>query len=427
MVSPLIILQLISTYVFYNTHWNRITYSLATSIAGEISAIINMMHAFPGEQNRYATFAIATTSLDLKITLNNNDILKTTDVNSLVSKNKSFNFSKSNSEKILIKAISERVDLPFYIDVCKANRDVEIRVLLPEGVLNIHASRKRLYSPTTTIFILWMTGAAFLLFGIATIFMRNQVNSVRRLAIAVDNFGKGRDVPYFKPQGASEVRQVAISFEQMRDRIKLQIDQRMEMLACISHDLRTSITRMKLALTLIKNDDITELKDDVFEMERMIKDYLNFASNESVEKTSMIDLMELLKIITGKFLRNKATIDLNCEESLFLPLRPLAISRCLTNLIDNATRYATNVSIHSERHKNIIEIIIDDNGTGIHAEHREIVFNNFVRLEESRNSKTGGIGLGLTIARDVARSHGGDILLEDSPFGGLRVKLQLPF
>jgi two-component system osmolarity sensor histidine kinase EnvZ len=271
-----------------------------------------------------------------------------------------------------------------------------------------------------------MVGTSLLLFGIATIFMRNQVRAVRRLAAAVDSFGKGRDVPYFKPQGAAEVRQAAAAFGRMQDRIKSQVGQRTEMLAGVSHDLRTPLTRMKLELAMAKGEGVAELKEDVADMERMIEGYLAFARGEGSEKTSVTDLVALLEDVVGKLRRDGGQIDLHCAEALSLPLRPMAISRCLTNLIGNAVRYAAHVSVRADRHDDVIDVIVDDDGPGIPPDRRDDAFKAFVRLEGSRNPKTGGVGLGLTIARDVARIHGGDVLLEDSPLGGLRVRLQLP-
>lgn len=425
LVSPLVILQLVSAYVFYGTHWDMVTRRLAAGLAGDIGAVIEMMRTFPGDQNRATIFAVAATTLDLKVTLEPGGILETTGVRGMKPGAKP-DLSGHSLEGNLTGALAERVGRPVYIDTRTMERDVQIRVQLPDGVLDVRASRKRLYSPTTTIFVLWMVGTSLLLFGIATIFMRNQVRAVRRLAAAVDGFGKGRDIPYFKPQGAAEVRQAAAAFARMQDRIKLQVSQRTEMLAGVSHDLRTPLTRMKLELAMAKGDGIEDLKEDVTEMERMIEGYLAFARGEGTEKSVGTDLVALLEDVVGKLRRDGGRIDLHCEEDLSLPLRPLAISRCLTNLIGNAVRYANHVSIRAGQRHDAIEVVIDDDGPGIPRSRREDVFKAFVRLEGSRNPTTGGVGLGLSIARDVARVHGGDIFLEDSPLGGLRARLRLP-
>lgn len=425
LVSPLIILQLVSAYVFYGTHWELVTRRLASGLAGDIGAVIEMMRNFPGDQNRATIFAIAATTLDLKVSLEEGGILEATGLRGM-KPGTNVNLRSHSLEGNLAGALAERVGRPVYIDTGTLERDVEIKVQLPGGVLDFRASRKRLYSPTTTIFVLWMVGTSLLLFGIATIFMRNQVRAVRRLAAAVDNFGKGRDVPNFKPQGAAEVRQAAAAFARMQDRIKRQVSQRTEMLAGVSHDLRTPLTRMKLELAMARGEGIAELKEDVADMERMIEGYLAFARGEGSEKSSTADLVALLEDVVGKMRRDGGTIDLHCEEELSLPLRPMAISRCLTNLIGNAVRYADHVSVRAGHRGDAVEVIVDDDGPGIPADRREDAFKAFVRLEGSRNPATGGVGLGLSIARDVARVHGGEILLEDSPLGGLRARLRLP-
>jgi two-component system osmolarity sensor histidine kinase EnvZ len=273
-----------------------------------------------------------------------------------------------------------------------------------------------------------MIGTALLLLGIATIFMRNQVRSVRKLASAADGFGKGRDIPDIKPEGAVEVRQAAIAFNLMRERLKRQIDQRTEMLAGVSHDLRTPLTRMKLQLAIMEGTDGTsELAEDVSDMERMIEGYLHFARGEGSEAVQEVPLDAALRDLAGRFLREGREVRLDEPlAALVLRCRPNALDRALTNLIGNACRYGKQVAVAIRRREENVEIIVDDDGPGIPAAQRETVFRAFTRLESSRNPKTGGMGLGLTIARDIVRGHGGDIALEDSPLGGLRARVRLP-
>ena len=425
LVSPLVLLQLVSAYVFYGTHWDVVTRRLATGLAGDIGTVIEMLRAFPGDRNRVKIFAAAATTMDLQITLDEGGILERT---GMIGASSQFEngLTGYSLEANLIGALAERVGRPVFIDTVTHEREVEIKVQLSEGVLDVTASRKRLYSPTTTIFVFWMVGTSLLLFGIATLFMRNQVRAVRRLAAAVDNFGKGRDVPFFKPEGAAEVRQAAAAFAIMRNRIKRQVDQRTEMLAGVSHDLRTPLTRMKLQLAMMSGEGIADLAEDVGEMERMVEGYLAFARGEGTEKMVTTDLVTLIEDVVAKFRRDGAAIDLHCEEGLVLPLRPQGIGRCLSNLLGNAVRYADHVALRAGRRGDAVEVTIDDDGPGIPADSREDVFKAFLRLEGSRNQQTGGVGLGLTITRDVVRSHGGDVLLEDSPLGGLRVRLRLP-
>jgi two-component system, OmpR family, osmolarity sensor histidine kinase EnvZ len=257
--------------------------------------------------------------------------------------------------------------------------------------------------------------------------MRNQVKPIRRLAHAAESFGKGQEVRDFKPEGATEVRQAAAAFISMRDRIKRQIQQRTEMLAGVSHDLRTPLTRMKLQLEMLPEvPEASYLQADVAEMEHMVEGYLAFARGEGQEKPAPTDLGNLLRDVVGHMTRDGRKVDLHVEQDLTLPLRRESMRRCLSNLLANAKRHGQHVAVRAGRRKNLVEVTIDDDGPGIPPERYEDVFKPFFRLEQSRNPATGGIGLGLTIARDVARSHGGDVALEPAPGGGLRARIWLP-
>jgi two-component system osmolarity sensor histidine kinase EnvZ len=363
--------------------------------------------------------------MDLQISLRRGDILTRTGMVGGTSKlaKELTGFSLENN---LTGALAERVGRPVFVDAKTYPRDVDIQVQLPEGVLDVRASRKRLYSPTTTIFVLWMVGTSLLLLGVATLFTRNQVRAVKRLARAADAFGKGRAVPDFKPEGALEVRQAGAAFALMRDRLKSQVDQRTEMLAGVSHDLRTPLTRMKLQLAMMTGAEIKDLTLDVIEMEQMIEGYLAFARGEGAELAQQVDLAIMVADVAARFRRDGANIAVTGDMSLLLPLKAQAMTRCLTNLIGNAVRYAKSCTIQIGHFDEMAEITIDDDGPGIAPGHREAVFKPFFRIEGSRNTKTGGVGLGMTIALDVARGHGGTIILEDGPMGGLRVRLMLP-
>ncbi|MEX2009649.1 MAG: ATP-binding protein, partial [Dongiaceae bacterium] len=250
---------------------------------------------------------------------------------------------------------------------------------------------------------------------------------IRRLAAAADDFGKGRAVPDFKLEGATEVRQAAAAFNLMRNRIRRQIAQRTDMLAGVSHDLRTPLTRMKLQLAMLGDGpEVADLHADVAEMEKMLGGYLAFARGEGAEQPVPTDLGLLLRDLVAGALRDGATIELEAEPGLVVPLRPDAFRRCLTNLIGNARRHARTVAIRATRRGAAIEVTVDDDGPGIPPDQREEVFRPFYRLDLSRNPETGGVGLGLTIARDVIRGHGGELVLTDSPLGGLRARLRLP-
>jgi two-component system osmolarity sensor histidine kinase EnvZ len=417
-VSPLILVQVIATWVFYDRHYDTITKRLAQGIAGDVSAVIRIMGPEPDAESRAAALDLARRSLWLDIAVRDDARLQADPAPP----------GWGVLDRKLTKALRERLPYPFVIDTDAPEEVVRIDVQLPIGVLAVRVPRQRLFSSTTYIFIMWMVGSSIVLFGVATIFMRNQVRPIRRLARAADSFGKGRDVPDFKPEGATEVRLAAAAFLHMRSRIKRQIGQRTEMLAGVSHDLRTPLTRMKLQLALLGDSpEVNNLASDVAEMEKMVGGYLAFARGEGTEQPLRADLGELLREVVAQMTREKGgSVDLHLEQPLVLPLRPEAMRRCLANLLGNAQEHAEHVMVSSSRRKNIVEVMIDDDGPGIPEADREDAFKPFYRLDQSRNPDTAGTGLGLAIARDIVRSHGGDIVLEDAPVGGLRARLWLP-
>ena len=416
-VTPLIVVQLVSTYIFYATHWDTVAKRLANAVAGDIGAVIELLRATPEAEGQLRILRIAANRLDLDIRFQADGILP----------NVPQEVPLGIMDAALFQSLRDRLQRPFQVDGQSFEREILIRVQLQDGFLEVFVPRKRLFSSTTYIFVLWMVGTSMLLLGIATVFMRNQVRSVRKLAAAADSFGKGQDVPNFKPEGASEVRQAATAFNLMRDRLKRQLQQRTEMLAGVSHDLRTPLTRMKLQLAMMGEvEGRAELEEDVSEMERMVEGYLAFARGEGSEKPVPTEVGALLEDVVGRFRRQGSEIDLHVEDSVTMTLRPHALSRALSNLIGNALRYGGHVWVRAGRRRDAVEILVDDDGPGIPADKREVVFKAFQRLESSRNAATGGVGLGLTIARDIARGHGGDVLLEDSPLGGLRARVRLP-
>jgi len=415
-VTPVILLQVVATWIFYDRHWDTMTNRLAFAVAGEIGMVIEQLERDATITQRTDTLAMAGRNMALISPFEPAPILPNQhqDLSSLL-------------ERTLGMGLDERVRKPFLIDTRVASNWIEIRVQMADGVLSVMAPERRLFSSTTYIFLLWMVGAAMVLFAIAIIFMRNQIRPIRRLAAAADAFGKGRDVTRFKLEGATEVRLAAAAFLIMRERIQRQISQRTEMLAGVSHDLRTPLTRMKIQLELFGDGpDVDDLKADVIDMEQMIEGYLAFARGEGAETPVPTDLNRLINEVVSSVRRDGALVDLHVEGELWLPLRPNSIKRCLANLVGNARRYAEHVWVQAGRREDAIEITIDDDGPGIPAASHEDVFRPFFRLEGSRNKATGGVGLGLTIARDVVRSHGGDITLGTSPRGVLRAVVRLP-
>jgi len=416
-VLPLIILQVVSTYVFFDRYWQTVSRRLAEALAGDVAAIVETLRRMPGEEERARTFRAARYHMEIVADLRPGEILPNaapTEPDGMV-------------ETLLFRALNERVQRPFLIDMESLPRDVEIHVQLPDGVLVARTTRKRLVSSTTYIFVLWMVGTSLILFAVASIFMRNQVRPIRRLARAAAEFGKGRDEIDFRPEGAAEVRRAAQAFNIMRQRIRRHLSQRTDMLAGVSHDLRTPLTRMKLGIALLGDGRETqELKADVAEMERMLEGYLDFVRGEGEEAPEPTDLGLLLEDTVAAARREGARIDFHCPEEITLPVRPNALRRCFANLIGNAARYGDLIAVRVGRSGDAVEVVIDDNGPGIPPDKREDVFRPFFRLDESRNPATGGTGLGLAIARDMVRGHGGDILLEDAPTGGLRARVRLP-
>jgi two-component system, OmpR family, osmolarity sensor histidine kinase EnvZ len=417
LVTPLIVVQLVSAYVFYASHWEVVTKRLVEGLVGDISALIEGMREIPDADSRARLLTAQAARMGIEVRFEPNGILP--------------NHPRPKPSGILATALyrslDERLHRPFQVDFDHYPRQIALRIQLSEGLFDVLVPKKRLFSYTTTVFLLWMVGTAMLFLGIAMVFMRNQVRSVRRLAAAADRFGRGLEVRDFKPEGATEVRQAAQAFNLMRERILRQIQQRTEMLAGVSHDLRTPLTRMKLQLAMMDTTEgVEDLAQDVTEMERMVEGYLAFARGEGGEKPEAGDLAALVEEVVGRYRRQGREIDLHSEGAIAMSFRPQAMARALGNLIGNALRHATLVRVRVGRRKQGVEVTIDDDGPGIPAARREEVFKPFTRLDPSRNPQSGGVGLGLTIARDVVRGHGGDILLEDSPQGGLRVRLRLP-
>ncbi len=421
-VTPLLLMQGIAIFYFYDRHWEVITKRLCSGVAGEIALIIEEMQRLPDAEARNGLFTRAAETLTLLFTYRAGDTLRPRppDTGNYILRVQ------------LLDALDEEVGRPVVVVPQVLGRWAEIQVQLPEGVLVVLVPRRRLFSATSQIFMVYMVGSGLILFPVALVFMRNQVRSIRRLAHAADGFGKGRDVPNFRPEGATEVRQAARAFLMMRDRIQRQITQRTEMLAGVSHDLRTPLTRMKLQLAMLGDGpEIAELQADVGEMERMIEAYLAFARGEGAEEIEPTDLAALLGDIVISARREGARIVLAfdpelADDPMELPLRPQAIRRCIANLLSNARRHAARIWVEAGWQGDQALIVIDDDGPGIPEAVLEDVFKPFFRIDASRNQETGGSGLGLTIARDVARAHGGDIRLMASPRGGLRCVLTLP-
>jgi two-component system osmolarity sensor histidine kinase EnvZ len=418
---PVVLLQGVVALIFLDRHLETVSRRLALAVAGDV-AMLRDLYDRPADANRDWFFTEALVELQLETRLEPKARLTRLQEG----------FVRGLGARALFQAVSERIWEPVRIRrEAKAER-YRIEIGLGErGVLNVLVPEKRMRSSTTHIFFLWTIGAAILVVGVAVIFLRNQMRPISRLARAAEAFGKGRPFSDLKPSGAYEVRQATTAFLDMQARIHRQITQRTEMLAGVSHDLRTPLTRMRLELALLAEKhgaeaDLNALESDVAEMERMIDEYLAFARGQEGEAPVESDIVELLDHVIENLRRNGGEVALESERPLVITLRPGAIQRCLTNLLDNAVRYGSRARVSVQRRASVIEITIDDDGPGIPPEAHEMVFRPFMRLASARDPNRGGAGLGLTIALDIARGHGGNLELADAPSGGLRVVLTLP-
>ncbi len=418
LVVPVVLSQALAIYVFYERHWQTVANRLAFALAGEIAVIAERMQQ--EDPHQVIEHVQQTVEDNLYLTL---DYLPGKTIKDYPMRG---DYSTILSQ-MLLKALREKIGYRFALDLRYAQEKISIYVQLSEGVLSVVFPERRVYTPTTSFFVLWMIGTSLLLSVIAILFLRNQIRPITRLAIAAEKMGKSEETPEFRPEGATEVRQAAINLMIMRDRLRRQVAQRTAMLNGVSHDLRTPLTRMKLQLELMPSSpDIDELKTDVEEMSQMIEAYLSFARGDDTEETTPILLEQLLADVVASARRANVEIHLDIPDDATVFVRTTAIKRALNNLIGNAARYGKEVWIETEKGKKFVNIMIDDNGPGIPKDQREEVFKPFTRLETSRNPETGGVGLGLTIARDIAHHHGGDVMLDDSPHGGLRAILRLP-
>lgn len=417
LVTPVVLLQIVATYVFYEQHWDTMSRRLSGGVAGEIAMVIEVLGQDLDAESREAVLNLAARHTGIRMRYIGSEILP----------NGIARTDSSSVGAMLAQTLDERLHRPIEIDADSDDRNVLVAIQLSEGVLHAIVPRKRLFSSTTYVFILWMIGTSMILFAIAGVFMRNQVRPIRRLAAAAESFGKGHETRDFKPEGASEVRRAAIEFNHMRERITRQITQRTAMLAGVSHDLRTPLTRLKLQLAMLGDGpDIREMQIDVGEMEKMLDAYLAFVRGEGAEAVIATELKPLLEEVVGGARREGREVALDVDGEIHLKLRPNAFRRGITNLVANACRYGRHVVVSAHQSDGTLELIVDDDGPGIPADKREDAFKPFFRLDASRNLATGGVGLGLTIARDVVRGHGGDVILGTSPLGGLRATVRLP-
>jgi len=416
---PLVFLQIFMGYFFFERHWDDVGRRLVLSVAGEIALLSEkIIKANNNALLEQEIFDDSEKYFGAKLTLI---------INSQLSNIELIHPKKSRLEKALSKSLKERIKFPHTFKTSDDLNKVSILVQLPNKILAAEISKKRLYSSTTYIFIAVMILSSFILLGLAIFFLRRQISPLKELSNAADAFGKGDTFVPLKPRGADEVRHVTHAFLDMRERIRLHIEQRTDMLAGVSHDLRTPLTRMKLQIEMLtKEEDKLGLKTDVDQMEQMLEAYLSFIKEKEEEISVNTDISSLVGNIILDAKRNGDNIKPKLIETVDAKVRISDLRRAITNLTSNACRESTHVEISLIKKEKNANIIIDDDGPGIKIEDYSSVFKAFYRIESSRNLSTGGLGLGLTIARDIARSHGGEIKLKKSPLGGLRAILSIP-
>jgi two-component system osmolarity sensor histidine kinase EnvZ len=415
-ILPIILLQSAVAYFFMERHLQAVTSRLSAAVARDVAAIVDVYQSYKDDPQHEILQRIAAFDFNIDVQVLPKEPLPAE------SKKPFF----SLLDHALSKELSRKLKRPFWIDTVGLSKLVEIRVALDDANLRILAERTQAYASNSHIFFIWMAVASIVILAIATSFLRNQIRPILRLAHAAEEFGKGREIE-FSPRGAREVRQAGAAFLEMKRRVERAIEQRTTMLNGVSHDLRTIITRFKLSLALLSDKaEAAELQKDVGEMERMVEAYLAFARGDSGEAAAPTDLKEMLEEFKADTERRGLAATASFEGNPLITVRPAAIKRCLANLVGNAQRYGKRIELKGASDGRTLTVYVDDDGPGIPVERRDDAFRPFYRLDESRNQDNGNSGLGLAIARDIARSHGGDIQLDRSPLGGLRATVTLP-
>jgi two-component system osmolarity sensor histidine kinase EnvZ len=415
-IAPMVLLQSIVAYTFMERHWQLVTRRLSSAVTADIAALIDIYESYPQDKDAATLSRIAAERLRLDV-----DILRDTELPPAGPKP-----FFSILDEALTDELSRQIKRPYWTDTVGRSSFIEIRVKLDDGVMRVIARRSQAYASNSHIFLVWMSASSLVLLGVAVLFLRNQIRPILRLADAAESFGKGRDVD-FRPRGAREVRQAGHAFIEMKRRVERTIEQRTTMLNGVSHDLRTILTRFRLSLALLKQtSEIEDMKRDVDEMSRMLEGYLAFARGDTGEPAVSTDLRALLEELQGDAERQGHATTLDIVGDPMVTVRPDAFRRLLFNLVANAARHGDQIAIQANHETRWLVVHVDDDGPGIPPEYREDVFKPFVRLDQARNQDEGGSGLGLAIARDIARAHGGDIVLGDSPLGGLRATVRLP-
>lgn len=416
-ILPMVLLQVVVAAVFMERHWQLVTERLSAAVTRDIAAVIELLETDPEEDDYRRVINIARNKLDLSVYIEPKQELPEARPQPFF----------SILDTILADQIRQQIGKPFWLDTFGNGSLVEIRIQLDNKTLRVFTRRSQAYASNTHIFLVWMAGASLVLLGISILFLRGQIKPILALAKAAESFGRGQKITAYSPRGADEVRRAGLAFILMRERIERQMEQRTAMLNGVSHDLRTILTRFKLQLALAAdNPDLEGLDKDVDDMQSMLEAYLAFARDDTEETVATLELAPLFDRFATDFQTSGKVFSYEFNGTKEISVRPNAFSRLLGNLVANAQRYATTLIVEIRKAPKSISFIFDDDGPGIPEHSREDVFKPFHRLDEARNLDASGTGLGLSIVRDIARSHGGDVTLDDSPQGGLRVIVKIP-
>lgn len=412
-IVPIIVMQMIVAYIFFNAHWATVTANLTESVAADVAVATELYSRDPSVEAAEALDALLRPDMQLSVRLKPGEALP-------VSRRRNI---FSVLDQSIGRALGNAIEEPFWFDTTRYPHHIDIRVEVDEGVLQFYAARDRVFAPTGFVFIFWLVTATILLTLVSVLYIRRQSVPIRELADAADAFGKGQDVSTYKPHGAAEVRRAGQSFMKMRQRIHRHLEQRTLMLAGVSHDLRTPLTRLKLALSMAETkEDIEDAKRDLDEMEAMLSAYLDFARGAGEGEPEPVQIDALLTQIGD----DEAIPVETSGHSVTIEAREQQLRRAVINLVNNARKYARDPYVTMEAQSGHVLIHIDDTGPGIPADQRDDVQRPFSRMNDARTQNVEGVGLGLAVARDIAQRHGGRLKLEDSPRGGLRATIQLP-
>jgi len=412
--APIIILQIIITVVFFDSLWIKANKGMTRSLVDEIETLYDVYK----NENGYNQMIIElyNKNFDFVVVKKENETMT----------EKSTERWYSPMDRSLRRELKSTFGSAYWFDTTSYKDLIELKIKYESGFIQIFFPKDRISPSSARIFSLWITLPGLLLIMIAILFLKNQTRPIVNLAKAAEKFGKGEFVNEFRPSGAKEIRQAAYEFDRMRKRILVHLNQRSEMLSGISHDIRTPLTRLKLQLAFLNQKELAlKMGEDIEEMERMLNEYLEFSRHQKREDTNNINLNDLIKDIIKKY--TNAQIDFHYDKNIKINVRPNAIKRCITNLIDNGLSYGKKVEIIMKKTANDVIILIDDDGSGIPEKEYLNVIKPFYRVDKSRGQNKSGVGLGLSIANDILRSHGGSISLDRSPLKGLRVKISLPF